>query len=110
MDDDYRGAVRASASAVVFAALSLACAIAALRAARRVPLPLPQPVVSPFGALRAAVDQIAKAAQAGTIGDSAAAQYAFAIIARRAGEAESLIDAAGAGQLSAPPGGLPERC
>jgi hypothetical protein len=42
--------------------------------------------------LRASVGKIATAAQAGTVGDAAAAEYAFAIIARRAHECTLALD------------------
>jgi hypothetical protein len=48
--------------------------------------------------LRASIGKIASAAQAGTVGDSAAAEYAFALIARRAHDCELLLaDPAGSG-------------
>lgn len=42
--------------------------------------------------LRATLDRIARVAQAGTIGDASAAEYAFAMIARQAGEASALLE------------------
>lgn len=42
--------------------------------------------------LRATLGKIATAAQAGTVGDAAAAEYAFAIIARRAHYCSMLLD------------------
>lgn len=43
-------------------------------------------------ALRGGLDRIAAVAQAGTIGDASAAQYAFAMIVRYATECSSLLD------------------
>jgi uncharacterized membrane protein len=42
--------------------------------------------------LRATLGKLATAAQAGTVGDAAAAEYAFAIIARRAHYCAMLVD------------------
>jgi len=44
-----------------------------------------------LGEVRGALEQIARAAQAGTIADTDAARHAFAVIARRVGECQALL-------------------
>lgn len=46
----------------------------------------------PLEAIRAMLDRIARVAQAGTIGDPSAAEYAFAMIVRHTGECAALLD------------------
>jgi len=87
---------RTPALAAINGGLTLAAAIFAVATAtealaRRDP---PPPVVPlPAPEVRAALERIARIAQAGALGDAAAAQRAFAMIARRTRESLAILPA-----------------
>lgn len=83
---------RAPALAALGGGFATAAAVFACAGASMALRAQPPAKTSPPTALRAALEEISRVIQAGRIGDSKAAQHAFALIARRVGDCRAILD------------------